>query len=131
MQVKVPEAENGTRAIVGECHTTCDGRAFTVPPSGRSSVSCVSARHSSIDKDATGADPVALAKQSWRRANASASTLWESHVEAQRELFVPGIEVEGNVEIARVINVTVEALLAGECSNGRLGLRLLPGCCRV
>ena len=122
VQVKVPEAENGTRAIVGECHTDCDGRAFTVPPSGRSFVSCVSARHSSIDKDATGADPVALAKQSWRLANASASTLWESHVEAQRELFVPGIEVEGNVEIARVINVTVEALLAGECSNGRLGL---------
>ena len=31
---------------------------------------------------------------------------------AQDNLFVPGIEVEGNSDIARVINVTVEALLA-------------------
>ena len=31
---------------------------------------------------------------------------------SQRDLFLPGIEVDGNPELARVINATVEALLA-------------------
>ena len=114
MQVKVAEQENGTRAVVGECHSLCDGRTFSVPAGTTQTVSCISARHSSIDQDAAaaGSEPVALAKASWQKANASASTLWGSHVASQAELFAPGIEVEGNVELARVINVTVEALLA-------------------
>jgi trehalose/maltose hydrolase-like predicted phosphorylase len=113
IEVKVAEKENGTRAVVGECHTSCDKRTFSVLPGTTRVLSCISARHSSIDQDAaTGSEPLALARSTWQRANESASTLWDTHVASQKKLFAPGIEVEGNTELARVINVTVEALLA-------------------
>jgi hypothetical protein len=116
VRVRVPEKKNGTCAVVGECHTQCDGRTFSVSAGTTQVVSCVSARHSSIDQDRTHArvhtDPVALAKQSWAEANATAATLWASHVAAQRTLLIPGIEVTGNPALAAVINVTVEAMLA-------------------
>jgi len=115
VEVRVAEKQNGTRAVVGECHTHCDGRTFTVAAGSTRVVSCISARHSSVDFDASnskGPRDVVLAKQSWKRANETSATLWSSHVAAQQELFVPGIEVEGNPELAAVINVTVEALLA-------------------
>ena len=115
VQVRTPETENGTCAVVGECHTQCDGRTFSVSAGSTRLVSCISARHSSIDQDGDtqqSDDPVALAKQSWLAANATALTLWATHVAAQQALFLPGIEVIGNAALAAVINVTVEAMLA-------------------
>lgn len=117
LSVKVGETPTSAKAVVGECHSLCDGRRFAVPPRGRRLASCLSARHSSVDDDegegeGIGVDPVDLARSSWRDANASATSLYERHEEAQRVLLRPGIEVEGDLELARVINISMEAMLA-------------------
>lgn len=110
VQARVAEKDNGTRVTVGTCYSSCDGRAFEVPAGLARTVSCISARHSSVDKDApsttgVGVDPVELAKQSWKRANASVATLWASHVRAQAELFMPGIEVDGAFSTHQLVHL--------------------------
>eukprot|EP01051_Picozoa_sp_SAG22_P001598 SAG22_NODE_64_length_23238_cov_83.185566_11_plen_872_part_00 len=127
--IKVPEVKGGERTVVGECHSVCAGKSFVIAAGGKSVLtSCISARHSSVDQDAPkegpglgaagvssdadgGGSPVALAKASWQAANASSSSLSASHVHAQATTFAPGIEVGGNLALARVINASIEAML--------------------
>ena len=125
MQVKVGETDLSPRAIISECHTRCDGQRISIPPDRRDGgtrrergfFACVSARHTSVDglgapnaeNDWGGklippdADPTPLAIASWKRANDSAATLLASHAAALAELQRPGIEVEGDSNLATTI----------------------------
>lgn len=60
---------------------------------------------------ATAGDPVEQARQAWTAASASGATLFAEHVAAMDELHAPGLEVEGNLELARLVNSSMHALL--------------------
>ena len=62
-------------------------------------------------RQGTAPDPVASAKREFAQANASAATLFAEHVAAVAELNEPGIEVEGNLQLARMVNSSIYALL--------------------
>ena len=125
MQVKWGETDVSPRAVVSECHTVCDGRRVSVGPGEKDAFfACVSARHTSVDGLGApnadndwgsklippGTDPTPLAIASWKAANASAATLFAHHGTALAELQRPGIEVEGDGRLARVINSSVFSL---------------------
>jgi len=77
-----------------------------------------SARYSNIDppteasSNADQATLIALARNAWIDAVAAGGeALLESHAAAMERLHTPGIEVEGNVTLARVVNASLHALL--------------------
>ena len=128
MRVKLAEAEGATRPMIAECHSDCDGATFSVPAGSREHFhACVSARHTSIDDygavrwppqagddaDPEGSerDPVPRAIASWVAANASAPELLSSHEAAMAELQRGGIEVEGDMHLARIINASMASLM--------------------
>jgi len=116
--------------VVGECHTEvpAGGISLYVPPAfsalkGMARYSLVSARFSNMDGGALFAttetvDVVAKAKKAWESANATkVGSLFASHVNAMQKLHAPGIEVDGNVELARVVNSSIHALLGSYRSD--------------
>jgi hypothetical protein len=117
---------------VGECHTTVPdaGLTFSVRAGQTERLSLISARFSNMDAGVTTAasaarmaaaaaatatttstGPLEAAKTAWIAANASAGTLFASHTAALATLNTPGIEVEGNLEFARIVNASMFALL--------------------
>jgi hypothetical protein len=148
MQVKWGETDVSPRPIVAECHSVCDQRRFQVPPAADGPrkevfVACVSARHTSVDglgaptKEndwgakliAPDADPTALAIASWRAANASADSLFASHTAAMEEVLRPGIEVEGDKHLAKIINASVFSLLNTYRASEHFGGAASGGLC--
>eukprot|EP00756_Hemistasia_phaeocysticola_P055301 Hpha_TRINITY_DN31227_c0_g1::TRINITY_DN31227_c0_g1_i1::g.2384::m.2384 len=118
MHVKVGETDAKFLPQISECHTHCNGTTFVVPPAGDTLFSCISSRHTSVDglgppeRSPPGPDPTPAAIESWIAANASASTLFDEHVLLTEELLRPGVEVEGDMELAKILNSSVHALLA-------------------
>eukprot|EP01052_Picozoa_sp_SAG31_P048497 SAG31_NODE_10174_length_1175_cov_1.132900_1_plen_344_part_00 len=108
---------------LGECHSEvpAGGVSATIAAGDSLLLSLISARFSNMDDGRHGAttDPVARAKLAWIKANASAAALFEEHVKAMEELNIPGVEVEGNLELARVINSSMYALLGSYRSDSR------------
>ena len=115
-------------AVVGECHTDVPraGLRVSVPPGLTQLFSLVSVRYSNMDAgvtihaDGTASlndnghhDPVALAKSAWSSANASAADLFTQHTAAIAAQNEPGIEVVGNLEMARLVNSSLYSLLGG------------------
>ena len=79
------------RVVVAECHDDCDKRKVALGQGVSSSFHCISARYTSVDDDWDGSTPlVHLALKGYLEANASASTLFETHVAAMEELLIPG-----------------------------------------
>ena len=144
MQVKWGETDVSPRAIVSECHTVCDQRTITVPAGSRETFfACVSARHSSVDglgapTEANNwgsdlipadADPTPLAIASFTAANASAEELFASHTAAMAEVLRPGIEVEGDGDLAKIINSSTMALLTTFRASEHFGGSASGGLC--
>lgn len=115
-------------AVVGECHSDVprSGLQVAVPPGQARLFSLISARYSNMDNgvaihaDGTATlnhnanrDPVALAKAAWSSASASSTSLFAQHVAAIALLNTPGVEVSGNLELARVVNSSLYSLLGG------------------
>jgi len=124
---------------LGECHTEVPkgGLPLAVAAGQTARLSLISARYSNMDdgrhvschdtaaiwvaffsryqryrcRQGTAPDPVASAKRELAQANASAATLLAEHVAAVAELNEPGIEVEGNLQLARMVNSSIYALL--------------------
>ena len=121
----VNESPDLAPAVVGECHSEvpAEGLTYTVPATQTLLVSLVSARFTSMDAgvsigsdgkaalNPTGADPVAQSKAAWSAANGSAATLFARHAAAIAALNAPGVEVAGNLELARVVNASMYSLL--------------------
>jgi hypothetical protein len=102
--------------LLGECHTNvpAGGLVFSVASHSTQSISLISARYSNMDDGRLGnstIETVALARRAWLQANASSGSLFAEHTAAMDELHRPGIEVEGNLELAQVVNASLHALL--------------------
>ena len=110
-------------AVVGECHTTVpkEGLKFTVEEKtargGPSSkvFTLISARYSNMDAGLTASktaemrdSPVSKAKAAYIAANRTG--LFTQHTISIAGLNEPGIEVEGNLEFARVVNASLYTL---------------------
>ena len=74
-------------------------------------------------------DPTLLAIATWKQANASAASLFESHVAAMAELQRPGIEVHGNSHLAKIINSSVFSLLTTYRADEHFGGAASGGLC--
>lgn len=108
------ETPSSPLPVLGECHSDLpdDGVVMVVPSGKRLQVSFLSTRYSNMDRaDGKEVDTVELAKQAWLDANASSSKLFEEHIDTMTALNVPGIDVEGNLELSRVVNASLYALL--------------------
>ena len=66
---------------------------------------------------------------SWRAANASAGSLFGSHAAAMAEVLRPGIEVEGDTHLAKVINASVFSLLNTYRASEHFGGAASGGLC--
>lgn len=112
-------SETPTVAIptLGECHTAVPsgGITLTITAGHTGRVSLISARYGNMDEGAHGsnADVLALARAAYSSANVSsaAAVLFAEHERAMDELHEPGIDVEGNRELASVVNASMHALL--------------------
>lgn len=108
---------------LGECHSEVPEGGLSTTVGGGETVltSLISARFSNMDhgRHGTAGDQVERAKAAWLEANASAMVLFSSHVAAIEELNIPGIEVEGNLELARVVNSSMYALLGAYRNDSR------------
>ena len=110
------ETPDSAVPTLGECHTfvPTTGITITVPAGGQDTLSLISARFSNMDQGRYGnssMDPVLLSQSAWLEANLSATRLFAEHSTAMAELHRPGIEVVGNLELARVVNASIHALL--------------------
>ena len=112
------ETPDTTLPVLGECHTFVpeEGLLLSVGPGKTATLALVSARYSNMDdgrhgNGKKGAALVSEAHGAWKAATADPSALTASHVAAMAELHRPGIEVEGNDELARVVNSSLHALL--------------------
>jgi hypothetical protein len=104
---------------LGECHTVVpkQGLVLLAKAGTTTSLSLVSTRFSNMDDGPTGAatkvDVAALALAAWQQANSSApGELYSRHKAAMGELHKAGIEVGGNVGLARVVNASLNSLSA-------------------
>ncbi|CAE8603635.1 unnamed protein product [Polarella glacialis] len=102
------------KAVVAECHTEVpdQGLVFSVPAGGQKTFTLLSARYSSMDSDHDGSsDLVGLAEEAVRLAGQlPVQGLFDEHVAAMDALNMPGIEVTGDLELARVVNASIFAL---------------------
>jgi hypothetical protein len=117
------ETPSSRLPLLGECHTQvpAEGATVHVPPNQHEPATVLtlySARYSNIDppteasSNADQATLIALARNAWIDAVAAGGeALLESHAAAMERLHTPGIEVEGNVTLARVVNASLHALL--------------------
>eukprot|EP00040_Diaphanoeca_grandis_P037209 m.241379 g.241379 ORF g.241379 m.241379 type:complete len:829 (-) comp33773_c2_seq1:1694-4180(-) len=114
--VYVPETNESTKATIGVCSSDMEGQSLTVKAGAIETVMFARTVYSNIDTDRNNSsqgNPVEIAESNFKSAVAQgADALWASHVSAMSALTQPGVEVGGNIELGRVINATLNALLA-------------------
>eukprot|EP00928_Gymnodinium_smaydae_P035431 TRINITY_DN24932_c0_g2_i1.p1 TRINITY_DN24932_c0_g2~~TRINITY_DN24932_c0_g2_i1.p1 ORF type:complete len:863 (-),score=65.48 TRINITY_DN24932_c0_g2_i1:224-2773(-) len=107
----VAESSTTKATSVVECHVVCDRNKFLIKAGGQASHYCLSSRYSSVDYDAANQSLFELARNSLMEANRSRASLLQSHAAEMSRLLLPGIEVSGNAQLAKVINATWESFL--------------------
>jgi hypothetical protein len=123
-------------AVVAECHTSVPrtGLQKLIPAAEMRTFSLISTRFSNMDLGVTvhsngsttlqqrDYDPVALARAAWSSANASRTELFPRHIDAMATLNTPGIEIAGNVTLARLINSSMYSLLGNYRTGSPYGM---------
>lgn len=115
----VGETQSAVKAVVGECHSKVpeEGLSLLVLPGKDAVLSLVSARFSNMDGNEYTSDLVALAEGECQEARHQQAGLFQEHVLEMGQLNKPGIEVGGNLELARLINASLYVLMGSLRNN--------------